>query len=476
MRTIVSIKDETLKNCESDKNLNISFKEKLEIAKQLEHINVDIIETGMPEQSQGNFIAVKTIASTLKKSILCCPVKASVESIDKAWDAVKGAVHPRLHISLPTSVVNMEYQLHLKRNQVLSLTKDMITYAKSLCEDIEFTAEDATRSDSEFLINIVNTAAESGASVIGLEDSVGQMLPEEIYLFVSHLKKSIPALNEVQLSFHAKNDFGMAVANTVSAIKAGADQISCAVNGTSNDASLEDTVMALQMRGDTLDASCNILTTEVMRASKLLSAMTDIKHVKAPARSTEVTAAENTDNTLIDRDIDIYSFRAHIEQLGYTLTEKDVEKIYDLFKELTEKKQQIYDRDVEALIGREAIQVPRVYQLDSFVINSGNKITSTAVVRLMHNEQALERVATGDGPIDASFHVIEKILGRDIELFDYNLKSVTEGKDALGAALVKLRFNGNIYTGRGLSTDIIESSILAYINAVNKMLFEEGIQ
>ncbi len=474
MKTVVLIKDCTLKNCETDKALNISFKEKLEIAKQLENINTDIIETGYADTSQGAFIAVKTIASSLKKSILCCPAKPDKSSIEKTYEAIKGAAKPRIHIFLPLSAVNMEYQLHMKKNQVLETVKEIVTYAKSLCDDIEFTALDATRSDLLFLIEVINAAIDAGAATVGVEDTVGQMLPDETYAFVTSLSKSLTLNDKVLFSFRAKNEMGIAVANSISAVKAGADQISCSINGTANDASLEETVTAIHTRSDALNAECNMLIPQLNRASVLLAGIADIKNGNTKDTVNTGIIANETD--LVNKEIDLYSFRSFIEGLGYALTDKDIEKIYDIFKELSGKKQQVYTKDIEAIIGREAVQVPRVYQLDRFVINSGNKITSTAAVRLKYNDKPLEGVAFGDGPIDAAFHVIGKIMGMNIELFDFNLKSVTEGKDALGAATVKIRYNGNIYAGRGLSTDVIESSIMAYINAVNKMLYEEGIQ
>jgi len=474
MKTVVLIKDCTLKNCETDKALNISFKEKLEIAKQLENINTDIIETGFADTSQGAFIAVKTIASTLKKSILCCPAKPDKVSIEKTYEAIKGVVKKRIHISLPLSTVNMEYQLHMKKNQVLDTVRESISFAKTLCDDIEFTALDATRSDLAFIIDIINIAKDAGASTVGIEDTVGQMLPDEIFPFITNLKNSLAFDENTIFSFRAKNEMGMAVANTITAIKSGVGQVACSINGTANDASLEETVSAIHTRADALNANCNMLISQLNRASVLLSGITDIKNGKT---KNTISAGINVNETdLIDKEMDIYTFRSFVESLGYTLTDKDIEKIYDMFKELSEKKLQVYTKDIEAIIGREAVQVPRVYQLDRFVINSGNKITSTAAVRLRYNDKPLEGVAFGDGPIDAAFHVIGKIMGMDIELFDFNLKSVTEGKDALGAATVKIRYNGKIYAGRGLSTDVIESSIMAYINAVNKMLYEEGIQ
>ncbi|HPY99159.1 MAG TPA: alpha-isopropylmalate synthase regulatory domain-containing protein [Clostridia bacterium] len=473
MKTAILIKDCTLKNCETDKALNISFKEKLEIARQLENINTDIIETGFADTSQGAFIAVKTIASNLKKSILCCPAQAFKASIDKTYEAIKGAVRPRIHISLPVSSVNMEYQLHMKKNQVVETVKQTISYAKTLFSDVEFTALDATRSDMDFLIEVINTAADAGATTIGVEDSVGHMLPDEINTFLTDLIKSVGRKN-IAFSFRAKNELGMAVANTLSAIKAGVNQITCAINGTANDASLEETVSAIHTRQDAMNAQCNMLIAQLNRASVLLSGITDIKNGKPGGVIGASLLISESD--LLDKEMDFYSFRTFVEGLGYTLTEKDIERIYDMFKELCAKKQQVYTKDIEAIIGREAVQVPRVYRLDRFVINSGNNITSTALIRLQYYDKPLEGVGMGDGPIDAAFHVIEQIMGMNIELFDFNLKSVTEGKDALGAATVKIRYNGKIHVGRGLSTDVIESSILAYINAVNKMLFEEGIQ
>ena len=473
MKTVVLIKDCTLKNCETDKALNISFKEKLEIARQLENINTDIIETGLADTSQSTFIAVKTIASSLRKSILCCPARPDRVSIEKTYEAIKGAVKPRIHISIPLSPVNMEYQLHMKNNQVIDTVKESVSFAKTLCDDVEFTALDATRSDVPFIIEVINTALEAGALTVGIEDTVGHILPDEVSTFLSSLLKSLNLGNAV-FSFRAKNEMGMAVANTISSIKAGAKQVTCAINGTANDASLEETVTAIHTRSDALNTDCNMLIAQLNRASVLLSGIADIKNGKA--KNTLNTGILVNEADLVNKAMDLYSFRTFIEGLGYTLTDKDIEKIFDMFKELSEKKQQVYTKDIEAIIGREAVQVPRVYQLDRFVINSGNKINSTAAVKLKYNDKPLEGVGFGDGPIDAAFHVIEKIMGMNIELFDFNLKSVTEGKDALGAATVKIRYNGNIYAGRGLSTDVIESSIMAYINAVNKMLYEEGIQ
>jgi 2-isopropylmalate synthase len=498
----IKIFDTTLRDGEQSPGCSMNLQEKIEMAKQLEKLKVDVIEAGFAISSPGDFLSVKTIAETVKESVVASLARTTKNDIDRAWEAISTAAQPRIHTFLATSPIHMEYKLNMRPDQVLEQAAAMVKYAKNYCSDIEFSAEDATRSDPLFLAKVFDAVIKAGATTINIPDTVGYTVPDEFYEFLMKIRNNCPALDNVDISVHCHNDLGLGVANSLVAIKAGAKQIECTINGIgerAGNAAMEEIVMALKTRKDIFQVETGIVTTEITRASKLLTSITGVKvqpnkaivgenafaheagiHQHGVLKNKETyeimtpeSVGLSTNSMILGKHSGKHAFRNKVKELGHEITEESLERAFAKFKVIADKKKRIYDRDIEALIGKESFRVPRTYHAERFVINSGNTITSTAVLKMLREDEVIERVARGDGPIDAAFNAIEEIVGVDIKLEDYKLESVTEGKDALGDAMVKINVNGEIFSGRGLSTDVIEASIHAYINAVNKMMFSE---
>lgn len=505
MTKMIKIFDTTLRDGEQSPGCSMNLKEKIEMAKQLEKMKVDIIEAGFAISSPGDFISVKTIAETMKDCTVASLARTTVEDIDRAWEALTGAVSPRIHTFIATSPIHMEYKLMMTPEEVYERSVAMVKHAKRYCADIEWSAEDATRSDPIFLAKVIEGVIKAGATTINLPDTVGYTTPDEYYDFLMKVQEHAPSMVNISLSTHCHNDLGLGVANSLAAIKAGASQIECTINGIgerAGNAAMEEIVMALHTRKDILNVDTRIITTEIMRSSSLLSRITGVKvqpnkaivgenafaheagihqhGVMKNKETYEIMTPESVglmqNNLVLGKHSGKHAFRDKVKNLGYDMSETEIDRVFAKFKELADKKKSVYDRDIEALISKEAVQVPKTYCLSSFVINSGNTITSTAVIKMVKDGKVIEKVSRGEGPIDASFKAIEKIVGMEFNLEDYQIQSVTEGEDALGDALVKISdADENIFTGRGLSTDIIEASIHAYINAVNKMIYDKNL-
>jgi 2-isopropylmalate synthase len=502
--THIKIFDTTLRDGEQSPGMSMNLKEKIEMAKQLERMGVDIIEAGFAISSPGDFTSVKTIAETLKDCTVASLARASVEDIDRAWEAVQGAADPRIHIFLATSPLHMEYKLRLTPDQVYEQAVEMTKYAKHFCGNVEFSAEDATRSDLDFLAKVIEGVVAAGATTVNLPDTVGYTTPEECYRFFTTIREKAPSLNNITVSSHCHNDLGLGVANSLAAIRAGVTQVECTINGIgerAGNAAMEEIVMALYVRKEDYKAKTNIVTTEIMRSSNMLSRITGVKVQPNKAITGENAFAHEAgihqhgvmqnpqtyeimtpasvglkeSNLVLGKHSGKHAFGDRVRTLGYSLSEEELVTAFEKFKILADKKKQVYDKDIEAIVAKEAVQVPKTFTLGKFVVNSGNTITSTAVIRLIKDGKQLERIGGGDGPLDAAFKAIDKIVGVNLNLEDYKLNAVTEGEDAMGDALVVVKnAEGNAYSGRGLSTDIVEASINAYINAVNKMYYAEG--
>lgn len=474
----LKIVDMTLRECEQISGMGLSFKEKLEMAKQLERLRVDVIETGYVSASQADTVAVRTIAATVQNSAVCCPVGLDDEALSRTWRALAQAKHPRLNLVAPVSSVQMEYGYQLKADKLLARTEELLARCAALCPDVEFTAEDAVRGERDFLIAIIRAAIRQGAKTITLVDSAGQLLPWEMSAFVTELRQAVPELAQVTLSLHCKNDLGMATAGALAAVSAGAGQLKATCNGLGSphgNLSLEQLVHALSLRGDAVSATFRLNTTEIQRICKQLESLIGMNRSGRSAFGHVVGKPEpeaEGDRAALTADADLLTVRRRVQALGYDLAEADMEAVYKQFQRLAGKKK-VDDRDIDALVAETARQVAPTYQLVNYVINSGNTITATAVLRVDKNGTIEQSVSLGDGPIDAAFLAVEQMLGHHFELEDFQIQAVTEGREAMGDALVKLRHNGNLYSGRGLSTDIIGASIRAYLNAVNKIVYEE---
>ena len=499
----VLIFDTTLRDGEQSPGMSMNLKEKIEMAKQLERMGVDVIEAGFANSSPVDFQSVRLIADTIKNCTIASLARTQADDIDRAWEAIKGAADPQIHIFIATSDLHMEHKLKMNRDEVLETAFEMTKRAAGYCPNIQFSAEDATRSDMDFLEKVVRATIKAGATTINLPDTVGYTTPEEHEEFFREIHRRVPELEGVLASAHCHNDLGLAVANSLAAVLGGARHVECTVNGIgerAGNAALEEIVMALHVRKNEYGATTNIDTKEIMRSSSLLSRITGVKvqpnkaivgdnafaheagihqhgvlaHAATYEIMTPASVGRKENNLVLGKHSGKHAFRDRLKELGYMLSEAEIKEAFKLFKELADRKKRVYDKDIEALVAKEAMQVPKTFTLNNFVINSGNAITSTAIVSMNREGKASERVATGSGPVDAAFKAIDKIVGRQLELEDYQITAVSEGEDALGDARVLLKSDGDkTYLGRGLSTDIIEASIKAYINAINKICYQE---
>jgi 2-isopropylmalate synthase len=448
----------------------LSFKEKLELARVIVKTSTDVIEIPPITNEQTDTLFVRTLSSFVKGSILSCPAGLTQEAAETAWEALKDAAMPRLHISVPVSPATMEYNCGMKPEKILELISFQTAVCASLCSDVEFSAEDATRAEPDFLTAALKSAIESGAKTVTICDSAGIMLPDEFAAFIKGLYEKVPELKKVCLSVECSDALGLGAACAIAAVQAGAAQVKTGVKLPVT--SLKTFADIFKVRGDSLGISCSLdmtgLQQSLDRMEKLLTADRSKRSVLSGSPS--AYAAQGSIN--LHSGSDISSVSAAVKSLGYTLNAEDLGKVYEAVQRIAASKQ-IGSRELEAIVAGEAMQVPSTYKLVSYVINSGNVIGATANIQLSSGGTIMKGLSSGDGPIDAAFLAIEQILGHHYELDDFQIQSVTEGREAMGSALVKLLSNGKLYSGQGLSTDIIGASILAYINALNKIKYEE---
>lgn len=475
----ITISDITLRECEQEYASKLSFKEKQEIAKLLEKINVDIIETGYISGEQADTVFIRMLAGALEQSTLCVPVTASRESIEKAWEALSKAKKPRLNLIMPTSTVGMEFGMQIKPDAMPTLVGEMVTYAKTLCNDIEFTADDAVRSEFDFLAKVLGAAINAGAGTVTLVDSDGELLPDEIEMYIRSVLDSTPELENVTLGFHIKDKLGVASACALSSIDTGVSLVKVSTGSGSGTLSLEALLNIIKLRGETIGISSNLCTTSYQRICARLAVMTgDVSPVRkgsgqqATAEQSADTGAGSTKaDAVLPENADISQLRSYIQTIGYDVSEDDLNRVFTQYQDIARSKNVVAD-DIEALIAENAGQAPPIYQLKNYVINSGSAITATAYIEFEKDGDVKAALSTGDGPIDAAFKAAENIFGTHYELEDFRINAVTSGREATGDALIKLRSGGKLYSGRGVSTDIVGASIRAYLSAVNKILSE----
>jgi 2-isopropylmalate synthase len=494
----IIILDTTLRDGEQTPGVNLNLSEKLEIARLLEALGVDIIEAGFPAASPGDFETVRVISQSVGCAVtgLCRCVPGDIE---KGWNAVKYSVRPRIHIVLATSDLHLQYKLRMSREEALRRAVEGTALAKSMCADVEFSCEDASRSDPAYLREFIAAILEAGATTVSIPDTVGYAMPMEYGGLVRELLAAVPGLDKAVLSVHCHDDLGLAVANTLSGIQNGARQIETTVNGLGERAgncSMEEVVMALSTRSGLYPLSHGIDTTKIYRTSQRVSKITGIAVpvgkaiVGANAFSHEsgihqhgVLANPMTYEIMTPQSVGKasstmtlgklsgrHAFVDRLESMGYALTPDEVDLAFAAFKSLADRKKRITDDDLEAIVATRITDVPDYYKLDMFQIQSGNRMLSMASVTLVHNGEAITEAATGDGPVDAACNAAMRIVGGDWPMTAYDIKAVTEGMDALGEVTVRVSHDGRSHTGRGLSTDVIEASILAYINAINRAL------
>ena len=504
MTDFVRIFDTTLRDGEQSPGCSMNLKEKLEMANQLDKLGVDIMEAGFAIASPGDFASVKSIAKSIKNSSVASLARALTKDIDAAAEALKEAKFPRIHTFIATSDIHMAYKLKMTPEQVLEQAREMVKYAKKYCSDIEFSAEDASRSNPEFLYKVFEAVIQAGATTINVPDTVGYTSPEEFAALIRGIKQNVPSIDKAIISVHCHNDLGLAVANSLAAIGAGAMQIECTVNGIgerAGNAALEEVVMNLNTRKDLYGLETKINTKEIYKTSRLLSSITGVRvqpnkaivgenafahesgihqhGMLANKETYEIMTPESiglSENKLVlGKHSGRHAFEDKVVSMGYELDDDALTKAFEEFKVLADKKKEITDRDIEALVCRKVIQVPEYYKLDRFVINSGNTITTTSSMRLLTKTgHVLEEVVSSyDGPIDASYKAIDRLVGKKFMLEDFVINAVTGGTDAQGEVNVKIKNKDHVYNGHGVSMDIVEASILAYISAINSMLYDQ---
>jgi 2-isopropylmalate synthase len=495
----IIIFDTTLRDGEQAPGASLNPAEKLEIAKALCDLGVDVIEAGFPISSQGDFLAIKTIAKSVKGPVICGLARAIEKDIDAARNALKPALRSRIHVFLATSKIHMRYKLKKAEDEILRLAVQSVKYARKYCPDIEFSPEDASRSEKEFLFKVIEAVIDAGATTVNIPDTVGYTEPEEYGVLIRAIKDNVPNINRAVISVHCHNDLGLAVANSLSAVKNGARQVECTINGIgerAGNASMEEIVMAIRTRRDIFPGvDTRIKTSQIYKTSRLVSKLTSF--VVAPnkaivggnafrhesgihqdgilkERSTyEIIKPEDVGFTgtglVLGKHSGRHALNERLKDLGFNLTSEQLEKISERFKFLADKKKNIFDDDLISIVEDETKTVKLIWKLEDFVINSGSNITPSADVTLKYKNKTLSAKSSGDGPVDACFKAIDKITGIKGELQDYRIEAVTKGKDALGEVSLKLKAKGKVVTARGSSTDIIESSVRAYINALNKI-------
>ncbi len=493
----IHIFDTTLRDGEQVPGAKLNKKQKIEIAEQLARLGVDVMEAGFPCSSPEDLEAVKAISEVVKGTIVAGLARAVKEDIDIAWEAVRRAERPRIHTFLGSSDIHLQKKLRRDRESAFEMAVEAVRYAKRYCEDVEYSTEDASRTDFDYLCRVIDGAVKAGATVINIPDTVGYAIPDEFGDLVHRLKERVPALDHVTLSIHCHNDLGLAVPNSLAAIKNGANQVECTVNGVgerAGNASLEEIVMILKTRHAVLQAHTDINIQEIFRTSRLVSRVMNI-----PVQPNKAIVGSNAfahssgihqDGILKDRatyeiikpeDLGIRehkiiltarsgraALRHRLTTLGYDLSGDKFERVYKRFLNVADRKKEISSRDLTSIVEIELTKVSETFTFHDFQIMSGTSMTPLASVTLLREGAKLTDAATGNGPVDAVFNGIERIVGRQGVLRDYDLKAVTMGKDALGEAMVRVEIDGTVYSGIGTSPDVIEASARAYLNAFNR--------
>ena len=464
----IRISDVTMKQTGAD--ISLSFKEKIELSKLLDKLGVSVIELEPIVQPKIDALRIKSVAAAVKESILAVPVALNAESVQLTWNALKEAKKARLQVCAPVSPVQMEYLFHKKPDGMLSAIRETLLECKKYCADVEFVADDATRSDPAFLYDAVRTAIEAGAATVTVCDTAGAMLPNEFTAFIRELYANVPELKNVCLGVSCSDNLSMADSCAIAAVRYGAGEIKAAAYRL-NVVSLPNVAKVLSAKGEFYNATCQVRTTVMKRITGQIAWMCQTGRSKTSPFDNGVQ--EDDGSIYLTSHDDLAAVMKVASRLGYDLSEEDGAKVYEAFRVIAEKKEKVGAKELDAIVASAAMQVPPTYALESYVVTSGNTISATANIKLVKQGNPIAGVSLGDGPIDAAFLAIEQITGHHYELDDFQIQSVTEGREAMGQTVVKLRSEGKVYSGRGISTDIVGASILAYINALNKIVYEE---
>ena len=464
----IRISDITMK--QATEEFSLSFKEKIELAKLLDKLGVSVIELEGIHTSRIDSLRIKSIAAAVVDSIVAVPVQLTQEGVAEAWNALQLARHPRLQVCAAVSPVQMEYLYHKKPDGMLSTIKEITAACKAVCADVEFVADDATRSDPQFLQQAICAALEAGATTITLCDAAGTMLPDEFSAFLDGVYASVPQLRDVCLGVSCVNSLSMADACAIAAVRHGAAEVKAAAYPVVT-ASLSNISRILAAKGSSFDAVCGVNVTQLSRVIGQITWMCQTGRSKTSPFDAGVR--EDDGSLYLTAHDEIGAVSTMVQKLGYDLSEEDILKVYDAFQTIAAKKEKVSAKELDAIVASAAMQVPSTYVLQSYVINAGNTISATAHLKIARKDTVLEGVSIGDGPIDAAFLAIEQITGQHYELDDFQIQAVTEGRGAMGQTVVKLLSNGKLYSGRGISTDIVGAGIQAYLSALNKIVYEE---
>ncbi len=464
----IRISDVTMKQTGAD--ISLSFKEKIELSKLLDKLGVSVIELEPISQPRIDSLRIKSVAAAVKDSIIAVPVALNEESVRTTWNALKEAKKARLQVCAPVSPVQMEYLFHKKPDAMLASIRSTIESCCALCEDVEFVADDATRSDVSFLYDAVRTAISAGATTVTVCDTAGSMLPNEFTAFIRELYAGVPELKEVCLGVSCSDNLSMADSCAIAAVRYGAGEIKAAAYRL-NMVSLPNVAKVLSAKGEFYNATCSVRTTVMKRITGQIAWMCQTGRSKNSPFDNGVQ--EDDGGIYLTSHDDLSAVMKVASRLGYDLSEEDGAKVYEAFRAIADKKEKVGAKELDAIVAAAAMQVPPTYVLDSYVVTSGNTISATAHLKLHKLDKVIEGVSIGDGAIDAAFLAIEQITGQHYELDDFQIQAVTEGREAMGQTVVKLRSGGKVYSGRGISTDIVGAGIRAYINALNKIVYEE---
>jgi 2-isopropylmalate synthase len=497
----IKIFDTTLRDGEQSPGASMNIEEKLEAAKQLARLNVDVIEAGFPISSPGDFESVKLVAQKVNGPAIAGLARATEADIDRAWEAVQYSKKPRIHTFIATSDIHLERKLKKTREQVLDASIAAVKRAKSYCDDVEFSAEDATRSDIDYLCQIVEAVIDAGATTVNIPDTVGYAIPEEFQKLIETLFKRVPNIKKTTISVHCHNDLGLAVANSLAAVRAGAGQVECTINGIgerAGNAALEEIVMAIGTRMDFFGKTTTINTQEIVRASRLISDLTGLvvqankavvgsnafaheagihQHgVLQDKRTYEIMDAEaiglKDSRLVLGKHSGRHAFDQRLRDLGFQLSKEELDRAFQRFKEVADKKKEIFDEDLEAIVSDEVHTIPERYHLECMNVFTSLDGMPTATLKITTDDgRELAESEIGVGSVDAVYKTIDSLVDLPHKLIDYTVKSVTGGTDAFADVTVKLGDDGNIYTGRATSLDIVEASAKAYLQAINKLVY-----
>ena len=503
MSRLIKIFDTTLRDGEQSPGASMTSDQKLMLARQLARLNVDVIEAGFAFSSQSDFEALQRIAGEVEGPTICSLARAKPGDIDRAWDAIKGAPKRRIHTFLSTSDIHLTHQFRLTRDEALTQSVEMVRRAKGYVDDVEFSPMDATRSDPQYLYDVLTAVIEAGATTLNIPDTVGYINPQEFGALIRGIREHVTGIEHVVISVHCHNDLGLAVANSLAAVVEGAGQVECTINGIgerAGNASLEEVVMGLRVRRQWYDADTAIVTEEIMKTSRLVSKTTGLpvqpNKAIVGANAFAHTSGIHQDGLLKDgttyeimrpQSVGLgqstmvmgklsgrHAFRNHLEAMGYQPSDDELSAAFQRFKRLAEQKKEIFEEDIEAIISAEVQSIPSSYTLKHLRVESGTDMTPTAIIELEIDGTLQKHADTGDGPVDAVYRTITAMVKTNSTLTSYAVKAITGGMDAQGEVTVKIESDGRTVTGNGASTDIIIASAMAYLNALNKLAYWKG--